>query len=194
MAEVQADRATGCSPMPIMPAWASTPACGRPSAARPRLPGRQHDRRSRRTPDRPTSAIPSGIRCGRCAPTWTCRCTSTSAPARRRSRTSAPPTGRSQDDYVKPAIGGASRCSRTTRALLLNSAYSGMFDRHPTLKMVSVESGIGWVPFMLEAMDYELEENAPATSTSWRSCPRSTSATTGLPPSGSRPAAGTCST
>jgi predicted TIM-barrel fold metal-dependent hydrolase len=27
--------------------------------------------------------------------------------------------------------------------------------------MVSVESGIGWVPFMLEAMDYELEENAP---------------------------------
>ena len=31
----------------------------------------------------------------------------------------------------------------------------------PDLKMVSVESGIGWVPFMLEAMDYELEENAP---------------------------------
>uniref|UniRef100_UPI00047597F5 amidohydrolase family protein n=1 Tax=Parafrankia discariae TaxID=365528 RepID=UPI00047597F5 len=29
------------------------------------------------------------------------------------------------------------------------------------LKMVSVESGIGWIPFMLEAMDYELEENAP---------------------------------
>jgi len=27
---------------------------------------------------------------------------------------------------------------------------------------VSVESGIGWVPFMLEAMDYELHENAPA--------------------------------
>jgi predicted TIM-barrel fold metal-dependent hydrolase len=36
-----------------------------------------------------------------------------------------------------------------------------MFDRHPDLKMVSVESGIGWIPFMLEAMDYELEENAP---------------------------------
>ena len=27
--------------------------------------------------------------------------------------------------------------------------------------MVSVESGIGWIPFMLETMDYELEENAP---------------------------------
>ncbi|HEY8523593.1 MAG TPA: amidohydrolase family protein [Acidimicrobiales bacterium] len=66
----------------------------------------------------------------------------------------------SQDDYVKPAIGGASLFQNNSR-VLLNSAYSGMFDRHPDLKMVSVESGIGWVPFMLEAMDYELEENAP---------------------------------
>jgi predicted TIM-barrel fold metal-dependent hydrolase len=67
----------------------------------------------------------------------------------------------SQDDLVKPAIGGASLFQNNSR-VLLNSAYSGMFDRHPELKMVSVESGIGWVPFMLEAMDYELEENAPA--------------------------------
>ena len=62
---------------------------------------------------------------------------------------------------MKPAIGGASLFQNNSR-LLLNSCYSGMFDRHPNLKMVSVESGIGWVPFMLEAMDYELEENAPA--------------------------------
>ena len=67
----------------------------------------------------------------------------------------------SQDDYVKPAIGGAWVFQNNSR-MLLNSAYSGMFDRHPDLKMVSVESGIGWVPFMLEAMDYELLENAPA--------------------------------
>ncbi|CAO5152807.1 Amidohydrolase [Frankia sp. AiPs1] len=67
----------------------------------------------------------------------------------------------SQDDYVKPAIGGASLFQNNSR-LLLNSAYSGIFDRHPNLKMVSVESGIGWIPFMLEAMDYELKENAPA--------------------------------
>jgi predicted TIM-barrel fold metal-dependent hydrolase len=66
----------------------------------------------------------------------------------------------SQDDYVKPAIGGASLFQNNSR-VLLNSAYSGMFDRHPDLKMVSVESGIGWIPFMLEAMDYELVENAP---------------------------------
>ncbi len=66
----------------------------------------------------------------------------------------------SQDPYVWTAIGGASLFQNNSR-VLLNSAYSGIFDRHPALKMVSVESGIGWVPFMLEAMDYELEENAP---------------------------------
>ena len=36
-----------------------------------------------------------------------------------------------------------------------------MFDRHPKLQMVSVESGVGWIPFILEAIDYEMEENAP---------------------------------
>ena len=36
-----------------------------------------------------------------------------------------------------------------------------MFDRHPDLKMVSVESGVGWIPFILETLDYEMSENAP---------------------------------
>ncbi|MGF7237452.1 MAG: amidohydrolase family protein [Frankia sp.] len=31
---------------------------------------------------------------------------------------------------------------------------SGVLSRYPELKFVSVESGIGWVPFMLEATDY----------------------------------------
>ena len=38
---------------------------------------------------------------------------------------------------------------------------SGMFDRHPGLKFVSVESGMGWIPFILETIDYEVLENAP---------------------------------
>ena len=45
--------------------------------------------------------------------------------------------------------------------VVINSVYAGIFDRFPDLKMVSVESGIGWMPFILEAMDYELIENAP---------------------------------
>jgi len=45
--------------------------------------------------------------------------------------------------------------------VVINTIMSGMFDRHPNLKMVSVESGVGWIPFILEALDYEMTENAP---------------------------------
>jgi len=44
--------------------------------------------------------------------------------------------------------------------VLANIIYSGALDRFPKLKFVSVESGIGWVPFMLEALDYQLVEIA----------------------------------
>ena len=45
--------------------------------------------------------------------------------------------------------------------VVTNMILSGVFDRHPELKMVSVESGVGWIPFILEALDYEMSENAP---------------------------------
>jgi len=45
--------------------------------------------------------------------------------------------------------------------VVINTIFAGIFDRFPKLKMVSVESGIGWLPFILETMDYELWENAP---------------------------------
>lgn len=41
-----------------------------------------------------------------------------------------------------------------------NLIYSGILDRFKGLKFVSVESGIGWVPFLMEALDYQLEEIA----------------------------------
>jgi predicted TIM-barrel fold metal-dependent hydrolase len=66
----------------------------------------------------------------------------------------------SQHENVKPAIGGGMLFLSNAK-MVINSAYSGVFDRHPKLKMVSVESGIGWIPFILETMDYELAENAP---------------------------------
>lgn len=66
----------------------------------------------------------------------------------------------SQDNYVKPGIGGALHFINNSR-LVINTIYAGIFDRHPNLKMVSVESGIGWIPFMLEAMDWEIWENSP---------------------------------
>ena len=38
-----------------------------------------------------------------------------------------------------------------------NIIYSGLLDRFPKLKFVSVESGIGWVPFILESIDYQFQ-------------------------------------
>jgi len=37
--------------------------------------------------------------------------------------------------------------------------FSGLLDRFPSLKFVSVESGIGWIPFMLEACEYQMDQN-----------------------------------
>jgi uncharacterized protein len=34
--------------------------------------------------------------------------------------------------------------------------------RYPLIKFVSVESGIGWIPFVLEAMDYQFQGNSVA--------------------------------
>src|SRR5690606_3602890 len=40
--------------------------------------------------------------------------------------------------------------------------YSGLLERFPKLKVVSVESGIGWMPFVLEAMDYQVTQMRPS--------------------------------
>jgi uncharacterized protein len=37
---------------------------------------------------------------------------------------------------------------------------SGVLVRYPKIKFVSVESGIGWIPFLLEAMDYQFQGNS----------------------------------
>jgi predicted TIM-barrel fold metal-dependent hydrolase len=66
----------------------------------------------------------------------------------------------SHDDDTKLAIGGTLLFIGNAR-VVVNIICSGMLDRFPELKVVSVESGIGWVPFILEALDYEMAENAP---------------------------------
>ena len=66
----------------------------------------------------------------------------------------------SQNDDTKLAIGGTLLFIGNAR-VVANIILSGMLERHPTLQMVSVESGVGWIPFILEALDYEMSENAP---------------------------------
>jgi predicted TIM-barrel fold metal-dependent hydrolase len=66
----------------------------------------------------------------------------------------------SHDDDTKLAIGGTLLFVGNSR-VLVNIICSGMLERHPSLQIVSVESGAGWMPFTLEALDYEMAENAP---------------------------------
>jgi uncharacterized protein len=66
----------------------------------------------------------------------------------------------SQAEGTKLAIGGSLLFIGNAR-VVTNLILAGTFDRHPDLKCVSVESGIGWIPFILETLDYEMFENAP---------------------------------
>ncbi|HEY3697315.1 amidohydrolase family protein [Phenylobacterium sp.] len=60
----------------------------------------------------------------------------------------------------KLAIGGAMMFFSNAR-VLTNLIFSGVLERFPKLKFVSVESGIGWIPYLLDSLDYQCEELAP---------------------------------
>jgi predicted TIM-barrel fold metal-dependent hydrolase len=47
----------------------------------------------------------------------------------------------------------------TNVSLVSNLIITGVLLNHPRLKVFSSESGIGWVPFLLETMDYQWQEN-----------------------------------
>ena len=42
--------------------------------------------------------------------------------------------------------------------VLLSMIFSGVLERHPTLKVVIGEAGIGWIPYVLNRMDAEWED------------------------------------
>ncbi len=56
---------------------------------------------------------------------------------------------------------GGSLLFMSNARIVANLLVSGLLERFPTLHFVSVESGIGWVPYVLEALDYMLVESAP---------------------------------
>lgn len=60
-------------------------------------------------------------------------------------------------DEVKLAYGSLMLFVGNMR-VLANIILTRMLDRFPTLKIVSVESGAGWVPFFLEALEYQMNE------------------------------------
>jgi predicted TIM-barrel fold metal-dependent hydrolase len=64
------------------------------------------------------------------------------------------------DGERKLAIGSAMMYLSNARTLA-NLIFSGVLERYPDVKFVSVESGIGWIPFFLESLDYQLHESSP---------------------------------
>jgi len=64
----------------------------------------------------------------------------------------------SLDDERKLALGSSMMYLSNAR-VIGNIIYSGVLERFPDLKIVSVESGIGWIPFFLEALDYQRDES-----------------------------------
>ncbi len=60
----------------------------------------------------------------------------------------------------KLAVGSANLFLGNAR-VIGNLIYGGVPERHPDLRFVSVESGVGWLPFFLESLDHQLGETAP---------------------------------
>jgi predicted TIM-barrel fold metal-dependent hydrolase len=52
----------------------------------------------------------------------------------------------------------ASQMYMSNVRIIVNLCMSNLFDRFPKLKIVSAESGIGWIPFILESMEFQFDE------------------------------------
>ncbi|MGB2695652.1 MAG: amidohydrolase family protein [Dehalococcoidia bacterium] len=72
------------------------------------------------------------------------------------------------DDWAWRSLGPQRKLASIATLMYMSNAYminsfmlSGVLDRYRNLKLVSVESGCGWIPFILEACEYQWEEMAP---------------------------------
>ena len=68
----------------------------------------------------------------------------------------------SHDSNTKLAIGSA-MMYLSNASVMANLIYGGVLERHPTVQFVSVESGIGWIPFFLQSLDYQQMQSTPGT-------------------------------
>jgi predicted TIM-barrel fold metal-dependent hydrolase len=66
------------------------------------------------------------------------------------------------NDDAKLALGTV-MMTLANGSVIGNLIYSGVLERHPDLRIVSVESGIGWLPYLLEALDWQYREAGSAS-------------------------------
>ena len=143
----------GCSRSRRRRSGTSTPPCGRSGAARRWATAASCSPASRRRSGSRSWATATGTRCGR-----------------RRSSSSLPVSfhigsGDMEDGLGREKVAAYGRMSTFTSGsvdIFLKNGFqlselllSGIFVRYPEIQFVSVESGIGWIPFTLEALDYQ---------------------------------------
>ena len=68
----------------------------------------------------------------------------------------------SLNDNAKLGLGSAMMYLNNA-GVIGNMIYSGVLERFPALQIVSVESGVGWIPFLLKALDYQVGEMTPGS-------------------------------
>jgi uncharacterized protein len=66
----------------------------------------------------------------------------------------------SSSEYRRYVVGCALLELHNAR-ILSNLLVSDLMERYDKLKWVMVESGIGWIPYVLERLEYQLLENSP---------------------------------
>ena len=68
---------------------------------------------------------------------------------------------------VEIAAQSANTMMSNSRAIMMLT-LRGVCERYPRLNFVSVESGVGWIPFLLQALDWQWENNGlPADHPGW---------------------------
>jgi predicted TIM-barrel fold metal-dependent hydrolase len=70
----------------------------------------------------------------------------------------APKTWWGEFDHQRRLAIHATQMYMSNVRIIVNLCMSGLFDQYPKLKIVSAESGIGWIPFILEALEYQYDE------------------------------------
>lgn len=58
---------------------------------------------------------------------------------------------------------GSAMMYLSNASVMANLIFSGVLERHPDVQFVSVESGIGWIPFFLQSLDYQQVQSTPGT-------------------------------
>jgi predicted TIM-barrel fold metal-dependent hydrolase len=66
------------------------------------------------------------------------------------------------EGYAATSARAGAKIFMTNGAHVLDLLFSGVLERFPKLRFVSVESGVGWLPFLLESADYQYKAMAVA--------------------------------